>query len=185
MAWLGAAPGQPVIAYTTIDTGTTYNDSRLYLGRAADFPMDPVIKIDWSSGNPYPYAVYARDGQPRGVWFTYQPYGIGDFVYALDNELRYYDAASQTTRLVLPGVGISGLSPDYSHVAFNTWSAKGLTILNLVNRKEINFPMAAGSDRSGAYARFSPDNRYVAWMEGSGYPEEMKPERLHSTRACG
>ena len=33
--------------------------------------------------------------------------------------------------------------------------------------------MAAGSDRSGAYARFSPDNRYVAWMEGSGYPEEM------------
>ena len=45
--------------------------------------------------------------------------------------------------------------------------------LNLVNRKELNFPMAAGSDHSGAYARFSPDNRYVAWMEGNGYPEEM------------
>lgn len=172
VAWLGAAPGQPVIAYTTIGMRSTYNDSRLYLGRTADFPMDPVIKIDWSSGNPYPYAVYARGGRPQGVWFTYRPYGIGGFVYALDNELRYYDTASKATRLILPGVGISGLSPDYSHVAYNIYGAKSLMILNLVNRMEINFPMAADCDRSGAYARFSSDNRYVAWMEGSGYPEE-------------
>ena len=100
--------------------GTTYNDSRLYLGRTADFPMDPVIKIDWSSGNPYPYAVYARDGQPQGVWFTYQPYGIGDFVYALDNELRYYDAASQTTRLVFPAWEYPGF-PRIIPRSFNSW----------------------------------------------------------------
>lgn len=69
-----------------------------------------------------------------------------------------------------------GLSPDCSIVAytevngsFNTQSSSRITLYNLSSGLMVPIDLAPQSDRGGGYAVFSPDNHYVAWMEGSGW----------------
>jgi len=136
-----------------------------------------------------PLAVQAANDQPQGVWYSLMPYGIGgDIVFPPHKGLYYLDlAAGGTENLYLANdFNPVGLSPDLNWVAYapadngfvsgeNPW----LTLYNLYTTVSIDIPINPASDRGAGYAVFSPDNKFVAWMEGSGWMMAETPN-FHS-----
>ena len=79
-----------------------------------------------------------------------------------------------------------GLSPDLNWVAyagadsgFVNGEIPRLTLYNLYTTVGINIPINPASDRGAGYAVFSPDNQFVAWMEGAGWLMAEVPD-FHS-----
>ncbi|MEA2008415.1 MAG: hypothetical protein U9O54_04790 [Chloroflexota bacterium] len=114
---------------------------------------------------------------PNEIWLTHLLWGIGgDIVFPPQEGLFYFDLTTQQETLVLTAdFNPIGLSPDQAWVAYvpkGQGYAEGvklqLTLYDLISGIMTQIPLASGSDRGAGYAAFSPDDRYVAWMEGSG-----------------
>ncbi len=170
---LAAAVGQPVLAYSSIeylnDGATT--SSHLYVGtlQALSSALPALSVADTESYAIVPLAVRSEAGQPVGVWYTWEPQGIGDTAFAPRSGLYYLELANGTNHEILGrGVNPSAVSPDQVWLAFTTAVVSPLNIRDLTSGREVTFPLLADSDRGAGNAFFAPDSQHVAWLEAGG-----------------
>jgi len=174
---LAGAPGEPVLAYSSIDWGDTLR-STLYVGSLDSLPnAQPVAVVDepefWAAK---PLAVVVQSGQPVGIWYTTVAYGIGgDIVFEPHRTLSYLNLDTGSSQHIYDNtIDPCGLSPDQSWVAHvASWSHGDPSPITLVHNMDesnaVAIPLLPSSDRGAGEAVFSPDNQYVAWKEGSGW----------------
>lgn len=178
---MAGTPAQPVIAYSVFAGPQVGDDttSVLYVGTLNAPPTDPVLTILNEDGYAlYPLAVSAVEGQPVGVWYTTELYGIGNVAFAPRRGLFYLDVTSGQAVTYLPVItsnevgtftnSLGGLSPDQTWVAYtmqgpnvspNTmfWAPVNEPDQVKSVRPAIDYDMGAG------FAVFSPDHQYFAW----------------------
>jgi hypothetical protein len=170
---LTSAPGQPILAYTVIDYVGQGNPPiyRLYVTTLQAMPTasPALIVTNTESYVPYPLAVCAERGQPQGVWYTNELYGIGDVAFAPRQGLYYLDLNSRASTEVLSRTAAAlSLSVDQTWVAYRPERKGPFTIRNLTTGQEHRFPLLNVSNFGAGDVFFSPDNQYVAWVEVGG-----------------
>jgi hypothetical protein len=198
------APAQPVIAYSLFVAPQSGYDtsSELYVGTLDAPPIDPILTITNEEGYAiYPLAVEAVDGEPLGVWYTTQLWGIGNVAFAPQRGLYYFDLTAGFVTTYLPAtesndVGSfsyapAGLSVDRTMVAYTIqgpsvapysmfWQPVGDPDQVKSLMPSINFDMGAG------FAYFSPNNEYMAWdTANSGTQSGAVTYYLHITATDG
>ena len=171
------APGTPILAFSTVSEDFEAWNTKLFVG-TPDTISDtlPALKLDSPQNEGLtPLAVRVKGRQAVGVWYTFEAWGLGgDFLFQPRLGLYYLDlAGGQSQKILGREFNPSSLSPDQSWAAYsrydNGWNAGSLTIRNLTTGVETAFPLLPGNDRGAGSAVFSPDHRYVAWMEGGGH----------------
>jgi hypothetical protein len=166
--------GSPYFAYSTATLNETGIVTRLYVG-APDTIRDAEPVLEGAADNSLalkPLALDVEGGLPTILWYTGCWYGIGgDIVFPPCNRLISLDLETGASREVLgDDLNPSSLSPDHTWVAYSQiGEGMPLSIRNLVTGDDFSFPAWLENDRGSGEAAFSPDNAYVAWMEGSGY----------------
>ena len=175
------APAQPVIAYSLFVTPQSGYDtsSELYVGTLSAPPVDPVLTIVNEEGYAlYPLAVEAVNGQPSGVWYTTQLWGIGNVAFAPRRGLYYLDLTTELVTTYLPANESNDMgSFSYAPTGFSidqTWVAYTIQGPNVAPYSmfwepvvdpdqvksimpSINYDMGAG------FSFFSPTNQFLAW----------------------
>ncbi|MBN1668604.1 MAG: hypothetical protein JW862_16025 [Anaerolineales bacterium] len=192
---LCGAPAQNVYVYSEILWGgealQTYFYLRTPAGGGASWFWDRDDPTSWAM---FPLAVEASNGQVQGLWYTLKPWGIGgDIVFPPQKGLFYLKPDTLEHSLVLTeGFNPVGISPDNNLVAylpaehgFIEGADSTLTIYNLESGVMTTVALAPSSDRGAGYAVFSPDNRYLAWMEGSGWQMAETPNFTSRVRIAG
>ena len=184
-------PGQPLVAYSTAELTGSGVHTALYVSSLQDIEnVEPVLEEDNTQSLAYkPLAVDMADGQPAGVWFTKEPYGIGggDIIYWLYYGLYYYDVATgQVVEYLDEGWNPSGVSPDrtlmaYTGTDFNQDRPLTVGIIGTENENTV-FYLNQNNERGAGFAIFSPDNQRVAWMECGG---SMVDASLHCVVKVG
>ncbi len=161
----------PQIGYDT--------SSELYVGTLDAPPVDPILTITNEEGYAlYPLSVEAVDGQPVGVWYTTQLWGIGNVAFAPQRGLYYFDIAYGEVEIYLPATesndmgefsySPAGFSSDRSWVAYTMHGPNVAPYSMFWQPVEdpdqvksvmpgINYDMGAG------FGVFSPNNQYLAW----------------------
>jgi hypothetical protein len=198
------APAQPVVAYSLFVTPQSGYDtsSELYVGTLDAPPIDPILTIANEEGYAiYPLAVEAVDGQPLGVWYTTQLWGIGNVAFAPQRGLYYFDLATELVTTYLPATesndmgtftyAPAGLSLDRTWVAY-TIQGPNVAPYSMFWRPmadpdqvkslmpTINFNMGAG------FSYFSPNNEFLAWdTANSGTQSGAVTYYLHITATDG
>jgi hypothetical protein len=187
-AKVAGVPGQPILAFSTVSEDVNAWNTKLFVGTVDTISnTQPALKLDGSQSEGLaPLAVRVKGSQAAGVWYTFEAWGLGgDFLFQPRLGLYYLDLASGQSQIILDReFNPSSLSPDQSWVAYsqsNGWNVGPLTIRNLTTGVETAFPLLPGNDRGAGSAVFSPDNRYVAWMEGSGHWMAVAPPTFHAT----
>ena len=190
VTYLRGAPGQSAFTYVTTDWINDALVSKVYVrnhqgGGAAPF---------WERSDPeiyaiMPLAVQAENNEPGGVWYSLMPFGIGgDIVFPPHKGLYHLDLAGggSENQYLTDDFNPVGLSPDLTWVAyadadngFVNGENPRLTLYNLYTTASVNIPINPVSDRGAGYAVFSPDNRFIAWMEGAGWMMAEVPD-FHS-----
>jgi putative hemolysin len=130
-----------------------------------------------------PVAIRIKDGAPKGIWFTRQPYGIGgEIVFMYQEGLSYLDLASGTIYEALyTDANFSSLSQDQMWIAYTVRGDSGSNffIHNLsVLGEPVLIPTLPESDRGAGDGLFSPSNQYVVWREAQG---SLMDGNFHST----
>ena len=121
-----------------------------------------------------PVGMEAVSGMPQGVWYTKTAWGIGgvDLIFPITRGLYFFDLTTgDNLQVVDPEQDFQGISPDLSFAAsveFDMEGDKTMKVHQLENGAVIKFPLNPASDRGAGFAVFSPDNRFVSWMEGEG-----------------
>jgi hypothetical protein len=178
---LVGAPAQPVIAYSLFVTPQSGYDtsSELYVGTLSTPPVDPVLTIVNEEGYAlYPLAVEVVNGQPSGVWYTTQLWGIGNVAFVPRRGLYYLDLATEIVTTYLPASESNEMGAfSYIPTGFSidqTWIAYTIQGPNVAPYSmfwqpvvdpdqvksvmpSINFDMGAG------FSFFSPTNQFLAW----------------------
>jgi hypothetical protein len=187
VAAMRGAPGQNAFVYTTVTWGdelTSYFYARSSHGGGASWFWN---RADSEGTAMYPLAVEAENDELQTVFYTLQPWGIGgDIVFPPQAGLFQLSLENLENILHLTeDFNPIGLSPDNTYVAYTQQNNvvndpnTNVTIYNLVDTVGRPIDIAPGSDRGAGYAVFSPDNQYVAWMEGSGWQMAEVPN-FHS-----
>jgi hypothetical protein len=201
---MAGAPAQPVIAYSLFVTPQSGYDtsSELYVGTLDAAPIDPILTSANEDGYAlYPLAVEAIDGQPLGVWYTTQLWGIGNVAFAPQRGLYYIDLTTENVTTYLPAAETNdmgsfsyapaGLSSDQSWVAYTIQGPNVAPYSMFWQPVEdpnqvkslmpsINFNMGAG------FAFFSPNNEFLAWdTANSGTQSGAVTYYLHITDTSG
>ena len=185
VTYLNGAPGSNIFTFTT---NTRANDgsaiSRLYV-YAPPAGGTPVHEwVDVNSTVIFPMAVKVTGNIAQSIWYSHMLWGIGgDIVFPPQEGLYRFDVATQMETLLLTAdYNPVGLSPDQRWVAYvpvgqgyGDGNNQQLTLYDLVTTVMIPIPLTPGSDRGAGYAVFSPDDKYVAWMEGSGWQMAETP----------
>ena len=177
VAYLLGAPGQNAYVYAVITWGdalSSYFYARSAYGGGASWFWD---RVDPNGSALYPLAVGAENNEIQTVLYTLTPWGIGgDIVFPPRSGLFQLNMESLENILHLTeDFNPIGLSPDNSIVAYteenNMISDPNtrVTLYTLAGGLGLPINLAPGSDRGAGYAVFSPNNQYVAWMEGSGW----------------
>ncbi len=176
---LVGAPGLPVYSYSLADY-QTMGKSDLYIGTLAAPPSAPVLTKDPAQDGTVlePLGIDIQNSKPAGIWYSTTPFGIGgDIVFVVQPGLYYLDLSTVTsTEILKKDHNIAGFSPDHEWVAY-TLAGSGvepalspLSLISLKQGTQLSFPLLPAKDGRGAGdAVFSPDDHYVAWMEGSGF----------------
>jgi len=178
-------PGDPFMAFTTLEYAESGLRSLLTVGEMNDLPTAAVALtvLDTDGFAVRPLAIEENNHEPVGFYYTSVPYGIGgDIVFEPRRALQYFDLTTFQTRQVL-GIGTSpsGLSPDLTWLAYTSEDVSPLILAQFSSRgTPLTIPLLDGSDRGAGAAVFSPDNRYVAWKEGSGWSMSETPN-FHAT----
>ena len=177
---LTGAEGDPLIAYSTNKSDQASGGwiSNLYVGEISALDEAPP-RLTRSEGDGfviYPLAVHMEAGVGQGVWYTLSMWGIGNIIFPPYNGLFYFRFSDGE---VIEYLGIdnrlAGFSPDQTTVAFAPLQDEqtggiqvGLTVKNLVTCQETFIAINPGTNLGAGYIVFSPDNRYMAWLEASG-----------------
>ncbi len=178
-------PGQAVLAYSLPEYTDSGVRSLVFIGNSQNLPTaEPVLNSTNSQSYAIkPLAISTSAGQPTGLWYTTEPYGIGgNIVFEPRSGLYYLDLASQSMNSYLDLTkSPSGISNDLSWVAFtsNTGASPVSIMHNYEPSTKISFPLQGDSDRGAGDAEFSPDNQLVAWREAGGGLDD--PSTLHET----
>ncbi|MBU2611515.1 MAG: right-handed parallel beta-helix repeat-containing protein [Chloroflexi bacterium] len=187
-AKVAGVPGQPILAFSTVSEDFEAWNTKLFIGTVDTISnTQPVLKLDGPQNEGLmPLAVRVKDGQAVGVWYTFEAWGIGgEFLFRPRFGLYYLDLTNgQNQKLIGQAFAPSSLSPDQFWVAYaqnNGLNIGPLTIRNLTTGAETAFPLLPGNDRGAGGAVFSPDNSYVAWMEGSGHWMAATPPTFQAT----
>jgi len=174
---LAGASGEPQIAFSDLQFASGESitlTSNLYAGDVLAIPgATPMLAYQSAESlSAVPMAV-----SPAGIWYAYEPYGIGgDIVFPVYRGLEYLDLASGQVNPVLEPERVpSALSPDLSLLAYALNNKGGLVVRQLASGAETTFDLLPSSNRGAGYAVFSPDNRYVAWIEISGFQSDPQP----------
>ena len=203
IAMVGAS-AQPVIAYSLfVAPHSGYEtSSELYVGTLDAPPIDPILTTINEEGYAiYPLAVETADGQPLGVWYTTQLWGIGNVAFAPQRGLYYFDLATELVTTYLPATESSdmgtfsyapaGLSLDRTWVAYTIQGPNVAPYSMFWQPVEdpdqikslmpsINFDMGAG------LSFFSPNNAFLAWdTANSGTQSGGVTYYLHITATDG
>jgi hypothetical protein len=191
VACLRGALGKPVLAYTVVtwDTDTDALISHLFVGNLNEINTAPLVleHTDPMMQAVLPLALRADDEKAQGVWYTLEPWGIGgDIVFPPNGGLFYLDLDTGGSTLHLTeDFNPAGISPDQSWVVYSWFESEGeptLTLYNLDTTVMVKLPLDSSSDRGAGYAVISPDNHYVAWMEGSGWQMAEQPNFVSRVR---
>jgi hypothetical protein len=174
---LVGVPGEAQIAFSDLQFGSGESillTTQLYAGDALALAgASPVYTYESAESlSIIPLAV-----NQAGVWYTYEPYGIGgDIVFPVFKGLEYLDLASgQITNLLGSEAAPSALSPDQAYVAYSLIPNGDLVVRHLASGAETSVPLLPSSNRGAGYAVVSPDNRYIAWIEVSGFQSDPPP----------
>jgi hypothetical protein len=176
---MAGAPAQPVLAYSTLDFEENQPRSRLYGANLQNLPgASPLFVIADPDGYMVrPLAVDAEAGKLKGVWYTMSAWGIGgDIVFEPRKGMKYLDMTSGMVNEILTRDKAAwDVSPDRTWVSYSTISGP-LSILNRQTGDVFTFPLLPDSNRGAGNASISPDGKYVAWMEGSGWTMAENPD---------
>ena len=180
---LAGAAGLPVIAFTLLNPKENGLESKLFVSTLKNIPQAVAVITQVDSQNSLsivPIAVDARGDTINGIWFTKKPWGIGgDIVFDPFGGLFYYNHANGEEQEILDvKQGFQGLALDRSLAASVDNVNPGQGFINVINIKTsstTSVPLDASSDRGGGYVEFSPDNRFMAWMEASGFQMSETP----------
>jgi len=185
VAHLHGVPGQNALVYTTIAWEGDALISRFYPQTAQEGAGTWFWeRIDPGSWAIVPLAIDGENNDLKNVFYTMEPWGIGgDIVFPPRKGLYQLDLRTRANVEHLNEVYRPiGLSPDNKIAAYtrsNNRIPEGtqptITIYNLLTGSEVPIDLNPGSDRGGGYAVFSPDNQYVAWMEGAGWTMAETP----------
>jgi len=176
---MSGAPGQFALVYSEVTWGgdalSTYLYMRSISGGGASWFWERTDPMSWAI---YPLAVEATHGELDGLLFTLKPWGIGgDIVFPPQKGLFYLDMQTLQHSLILTeSFNPIGISSDQNMVAYvNTDNGfveganNRLTIYDLQATTTLPINLDPSSERGAGYAVFSPDNHFIAWMEGSGW----------------
>ena len=174
------AEGDSLIAYSTneSDQATGGWISNLYVGEISSLDGAPA-RLSRSEGDGfviYPLAVHMKAGVGQGIWYTLSMWGSGNIIFPPYNGLFYFRFGdSQVIEYLSVDQRLAGFSPDQTTVAFALFQdgqpggiQLGLTVKNLVTCRETFIAINPGTNLGAGYVVFSPDNRYMAWLEASG-----------------
>jgi len=180
---MAGAPGQPVLAYSTLNFEESQPRSGLYGGNLLSLPGAPPLFIiaDPDGYMVRPLAVNAEAGELRGIWYTMAAWGIGgDIVFEPRKGLKYLDMTNgMVSEILNRDLAAWDVSLDRSRVAYSTVSGP-VSVLNRVTGETFTIPLLPDSNRGAGDACISPDGQYVAWMEGSGWTMAETPD-FHAT----
>jgi hypothetical protein len=177
---LTGAEGDPLIAYSTnaSDQATGGWISNLYVGEisALDEAATFLTRSEGDGFVIYPLAVHAEAGVGQGVWYTLSMWGIGNIIFPPYNGLFYFRFSDgRVIEYLSVDNRLAGFSPDQTTVAFAPIQdgqpggiQVGLTVKNLVTCQETFIAINPSTNLGAGYVVFSPDNRYMAWLEASG-----------------
>ena len=193
ISYLIGALGQPTMVYSAAEFKENALVSELFIGNLETLnESEPVmVRTDSAAWTFRPLAITMVGGQPLGIWYSLTPWGIGgDIVFEPRRGLYYLDLiTNQIEEHIGPSINPLSFSPDLTWLAYTEdQMEQPLTIMpDLDTERAITFPLAAKSDRGAGNAVFSPDNQYVAWIEGSGMRLASVPDfkiliRIASTK---
>ena len=180
---LAGAEGLPVIAFTLLNPLDNGLESKLFVSTLKNVPQAEAVFTQIDSQNSLsfvPIAVDALGDTINGIWFTKSPWGIGgDIVFDPFGGLFYYDYANREVKEILDvEQGFQGMAPDRSLAASveNVNPGQGfIKVINIKTGSTTSVPLDTGSDRGAGYIEFSPDNRFMTWMEASGFQMSETP----------
>jgi hypothetical protein len=184
---LAGAAGSPVIAFSLLNPKDNILESKLFVSTAMKIPQATAVITQSDSQNflsIVPIAVDAQGDKINGVWFTKCPWGIGgDIVFDPFRGLYYYDHSNGAVKEILNDKqNFQGLSLDRSLAASVDTANAGQGFIKIISLKTNSFTkimLDAGSDRGAGVVEFSPDDHFMAWMEGSGFQMAETPN-FHS-----
>ena len=191
---LMGAPGEAIIAYSTTEFLNDRLVSDLYVGTIQSLPTAAsVFKEDDAEG--WGLVVLAVDvdaEQPVGVWYSKRPWGIGgDIVFEPRRTLSYLDLRTgAVSQFLALDANPSAISADRKWLAYTNDDSVvagigSMTIRNVETGVNLSYPLQNAVDQRGAgRASFSPNNQYLAWMEGSGWQMAETPN-FHSVVRVG
>jgi hypothetical protein len=172
---IAGAPGLPVMAFSRVDDQDNGRTYKLFVGTLGTIAKAPPIVSLFSDKFLYvynPLAVEADGTTIKGVWYTRTPWGVGGYGFIGNHGLYFYNYATGEIKEYLDdNKNIQGFSPDHSLAVVMDKSNRAKPIFNIVEIKTGKMTTIAldpGSDNGGGGGEFSPDNRYLAWMESSG-----------------
>ncbi|MCS7010491.1 MAG: hypothetical protein N2049_05985 [Anaerolineales bacterium] len=170
---LAGAPGTPYFAYTTASYTDTGLRTRMYFGTpdtiASAAPVLDLVDAEGFALKPLAFRV--EGGTPTGIYYTGCLYGIGsELVFDPCSRLRLLNLTTgAVTEILGDGYNPSSISPDGVWLAYAAnGGGQPLQIRNLVTGAERTFTPWLYNERGSGEAVFSPDGRYVAWIEARG-----------------
>ena len=188
------APGKAVLAYTRVEYADENLISHLYAGTINNLPTAaPVYTENNAEGwGVVALAVDVEAEKPVGVWYSKRPWGIGgDIVFDPRRTLSYIDLRTGTNSQYLGAdANPSAISADGKWLAYTDDQgaisiAGTMAIRNIDTGVGLSYPLQNTVDQRGAgEASFSPNNEYLAWMEGSGFQMAETPN-FHSVVRVG
>jgi hypothetical protein len=188
------APGKAVLAYTRVEYADVNLISHLYAGTISALPTAaPVYTENNTEGwGLVAVAVDVEAEMPVGIWYSKRPWGIGgDIVFDPRRTLSYIDLRTGTNSQYLGAeANPSAISTDGKWLAYTNDEGAvagtgSMAIRNIETGVGLSYPLQNAVDQRGAgEASFSPNNQYLAWMEGSGFQMADIPN-FHSVVRVG
>ena len=187
-------PGKAILAYTRVEYKDEKLISHLYVGTIeALSSASPVLTINDEQGwGMTALAIDVEAEKPIGVWYSMLPWGIGgDIVFAPRRTLHYLDLRSgENSQYLGTEANPSAISADRKWLAYTNDADVGtgvgaMSLRNVERGVSFSYPLQNTVDQRGAgEASFSPNNKYLAWMEGSGFQMSETPN-FHSVVRVG
>jgi hypothetical protein len=188
---IAGAPGLPLLALSRVDDQDNGRTYKLFVGTLENIASaTPVVSL-FSEKILYvydPLAVEADGNTIKGVWYTRTPWGVGGDGFISHHGLYFYDYATGEIKEHLDAnKNIQGLSLDHSLAFVLDKSIPEKFVFNIIEiktGKTTAIALGLGSERGGGGGEFSPDNRYIAWMEASGTTMSDTPDFHSSLRVA-
>ena len=192
---LVGAVAEPIIAYSTIEDINGSLQSNLYLMTLNGLPTITSL-LSENNAEGWGLIALAIDvddaGKPSAIWYSKRPWGIGgDIVFEPRRTLFYLALGNgQSAQFLGADATPCALSANRKWLAYTNANdaitgVGQMLIRNLETGQNLSYPLQSAAEQRGAgAASFSPNNQYLAWMEGSGWQMSETPS-FHSVIRIG